>query len=197
MAADAADATAARQASNVSLRSHRGKQLLIPRPTIQSSACERRLAARNRPTAEPLARCNARISVRSRQIQVAQCASTKKALFPWGNRARQDGTVVHARGCLPTYCHQNLQCCCYVTAASIANSCCCVKRYFNVLPVPLLLLLLLLLLTFYCKSCCCMNRHFSFLPLQLPLPLQMLLPELLLHYSPVPRLQLHLAATPC
>ena len=38
----------------------------------------------------------------------------KKALFPRGNRAGQDGRVVQARGCLPTFITiTNYQSCCY------------------------------------------------------------------------------------
>lgn len=75
-------------------------------------------------------RCNARISARTRQLQVVPRNETKKTLFPRRNRAGQDGTVVLARGCLPTFTHHklselllelHLQSCCYLNCHCITT----------------------------------------------------------------------------
>ncbi|CAB3800345.1 hypothetical protein LMG27177_04805 [Paraburkholderia fynbosensis] len=127
-----------------------------------------------------IANCNARISVRSPQIQVRDAYRRKKTLFPQRNRAGQDGTVVHARGCLSTSNHLNLIELLLRKLLSYRQCRSCVNRcYLRMLPLrsPALLLLL------------------SLFPLRLSLPLLML-SERQPHHSPVLRLRLHLAANP-
>ena len=101
-----------------------------------------------------------------------QLESAKKNPVPITEQGRQDGRVVHARGCLQTCNHQNSQRCCYVN---------CFYCYFVRLLLPLQLLRETVASKCYYFRCHCSDAVVFFE---------------LLQYSPVPRLQLLLTATP-